>query len=338
MEQWEQSRITAVRSATGGIYPGPRRMAIDRRTREPRSKAAFSLAELLVVIGILSLLFAILLPPLQMARQQALQTRCSVNLQQVGRSLATVFYETNHYPLTDDGGAPIRYTWIDVLIQNRYLSESTSGRIPDRSVGYCPLDRLPDSLNSARNSNLIYPPDRNLRGVDYSYGIGVPLASGGWELRTPSTPGNRRFRDYDRNISGRVLAADAYDTSIYNLSGGALVTDVWNNPTQYDNTIAWGRHRTSHGGPGAANILYQDAHVSAVRYDANAARPVNTSLTFVWRPGESVNVNPNDRIDDDGYPNQAAPNFASTPQGNAIPDTLVPLWFTQNHRWTLISK
>jgi type II secretory pathway pseudopilin PulG len=305
-----------------------------------RAGRAFSLAELLVVVGILALLIAITLPPLQFARRSAMQTRCASNLQQLGRALGSSQTELNFYPHPDDGGAPIRYTWIDVLIQRRSLGDGQAAA-GLTSVGYCPMDARPDPMNSARNQNLIYPPNRNERGIDYSYGIGIPLALGGWALRAAPGPDNRvrTFWDHERNVSGRVLAADAYDSGIYNLSGNALFTDAWNDPTQYDNTMAWRRHRSTAGSTqGVANVLFQDYHVRAVRYDSNSAVPINTAQTFVWQPGESVYVNPGDRIDDYWYPNQAPPNYGSLPPGSTFPDELLPYWYTQMHRWSSVVK
>ncbi|MFQ5807714.1 MAG: type II secretion system protein, partial [Phycisphaerae bacterium] len=130
-------------------------------------KRGFSLAELLVVIGIIALLMAIVLPPLQLAHRKAIQTKCSAQLQQLGRALENAHSEHGFYPLWDDGGASIRYTWIDVLIQRRLLGSSGS---PDRTsrprqrnpaqVAYCPADPLPDALNAARHNDLISPPPR----------------------------------------------------------------------------------------------------------------------------------------------------------------------------------
>lgn len=301
------------------------------------ARRAFSLAELLVVVGIIALLLAITLPPLQFARRSAMQARCASNLQQLGRALSSSHTELNFYPHPDDGGSPIRYTWIDVLIQRGL----TSGDAPFASVGYCPMDARPDPMNSARNPTLMYPPNRNERGIDYSYGIGIPLALGGWAVR--GSPGSdnrpRTFRDHERNSAGRVLAADGYDSGIYNLSGNALFTDAWNDPTQFDNTVAWRRHRTTARSQiGVANILFQDYHVRALRYNSNEAMPINTSQTFVWQPGEPVFVNPGDRIDDFWYPNQSPPNFGSSPPGTTFPDELLPYWYTQQHGWSAVVK
>src|SRR5690606_15463895 len=104
------------------------------------------------------------------------------------------------------------------------LKESNAGirgrEIRDQSrVGYCPSDTLPDPLNSARHPNLVHPRSGS-RGIDYSYGIGAPLAAGGWAAGAggPQASGRppRRFVDAMRNTSGRVLAGDAVESVIYN--------------------------------------------------------------------------------------------------------------------------
>ncbi len=61
-------------------------------------RKAFTLVELLVVIGIIALLIAILLPALNKAKQQALRVACAANLRQMGQAMMIYVQETGYYP------------------------------------------------------------------------------------------------------------------------------------------------------------------------------------------------------------------------------------------------
>jgi prepilin-type N-terminal cleavage/methylation domain-containing protein/prepilin-type processing-associated H-X9-DG protein len=60
----------------------------------PRRRRAFSLIELLVVIGIVAILLALLMPAMIGARRQAMSVKCKSNLQQIGQSL--LIYANNN--------------------------------------------------------------------------------------------------------------------------------------------------------------------------------------------------------------------------------------------------
>lgn len=296
------------------------------RNRVRYNAYGFSLAELLVVLGIISLLVAVVLPPIQLARRQAMDAVCAGQLNQHGASLAQVSTEFNYYPVWDDGVGPSPYTWIDLLVQ-RHVLRSTR-------TGYCPLDERPDPLNEARARarGFVYPTRPGRGGIDYSYGIGVPLSAGGWAWNfTPGDDRPRRFEGHYAFPARRVLAADSNWSQIYNLSGDGQTTGIWNDPSWYDNTVAW-RHRNQ-----TANILYQDGHVLRGHFDrGNPKRQVDTNQTFVWAPDEPLHAGPDTQIGANFYPNATPPSFQTTPKGDVFPNELLPYYYTVKQEWTVI--
>jgi prepilin-type processing-associated H-X9-DG protein len=283
---------------------------------------------MLVVLGIIALLISILLPPLKVAHRQAMATRCAAQEQQIGLALENAYTEYDFYPIWDDNGSPTRYTWLDVLVQRRLLGNARAG--------YCPEDARPSPLNAARGRQfgVLYPGKAGEFGIDFSYGIGVPLSAGGWVWRPAFNPAGdthpRKFEDHERNPASRVLVTDATWSTVFNLSGDSILGHDWSYPTQYDNTVDW-RHRGF-----TANILFQDGHVGRIPYQPAAENPVDTVRQFVWHPGEAVHVNPEDEWHGNFYPNVPPIDPIGGTVSDAFPPEMAPSYYTDNLLWTQI--
>jgi prepilin-type N-terminal cleavage/methylation domain-containing protein/prepilin-type processing-associated H-X9-DG protein len=160
---------------------------------------AFTLVELLVVIGIIALLISILLPALGRAKQSANTVKCLSNLRQMGMAATIMASERKGFmqhcsekdlaKLVDPsrqkyiwrlGGAadPVPADWASALLP--YLGDKTSSdktfaeSVSKREVFQCPNDAFQNRGNDSGYAIIV---NVGLQYVPSSYGVNADIAS-----------------------------------------------------------------------------------------------------------------------------------------------------------------
>jgi prepilin-type N-terminal cleavage/methylation domain-containing protein/prepilin-type processing-associated H-X9-DG protein len=264
----------------------PRRLELPAVSREKR--AAFSLVELLVVIGIIALLISILMPALAKARASARNIQCLSNLKQIGEGFQ-VYANINHgwWPKPAGTAKNPNLFWscsyIYPLIYNGVTP--TTGTYPDRaneawvqgSIFECPSAAATDI-----NYNSLSYTQYNDGFAWNSYGMSAHLnqvagdtsdGRGNFKLMvqvtTPAT--TCLVLDNTQPWSG-TWTANAPPSSI--TTGGTISNDQVNALQD-----AAPRHQQY------LNVLYVDLHAAAVPYASlptKSQHTLNSSVVF-WQ-------------------------------------------------------
>ncbi len=246
------------------------------RTRQK----AFTLVELLVVIGIIALLISILLPALSKARNQAVKVQCAAQLRQWGMALANYAGENKGtFPYNGDavakwcprGGQDISWTSSivlqfvsDYLIKNKSLAD-----LSKNNVMFCPLQIY------HRDATIAYDPKLEDGLLGYFYMPHRNAKSGATILvyNPVSNPDGVGWVEKKKFAQVYKFAPIMSDMLQYDVSRG------WN---YYSSHV--GKATTPEGG----NFLFEDGHVKWYNFDqievgaAGGGWKCNYKVSYNW--------------------------------------------------------
>ena len=251
--------------------PTPGLQATPRGSR----RGAFTLVELLVVIGIIAILIAILLPSLNAAREKAKRVSCANNIRTFGQAVTLYANQNKGKVPMHRGGA--NWLW-DLSYDSRDWLVDVA-KIP-REMFYCP-SYTHETDGQWNFTGAPSPANREFFSILGYYWLGKRPGYAAGAGFTPNTLTNATFRD----VGDRWIESVTDKTERKGPSDLVLMSDIvisredrktW---TDKNFITVYGGYHSGHGTthrqgdkPLGGNNLYLDGHVEWRNFDAMKVR------------------------------------------------------------------
>lgn len=261
-------------------------------------KGAFTLVELLVVIGIIAILIGLLLPALARARGAGNDVKCKSNLRSIGQGLTIyVSQYQGRLPATEMCGQSytagditvngLTIFWFERMMGEKLMAMPTPGG-PD-GVLVCPSQNDPFVIQGWRGTPST-PADDPRRGrFKISYGINNFLSISDWK----GSASNYAVPDGvdDDILQKKQIFGIAEYPKVWGTKGSAskiLLADTKAGQQLYHwmpnsenvsgapyNVIDWHRHTNGKPKLGKANFLFADGHVGTLNQGVDSSGRFN---------------------------------------------------------------
>jgi type II secretory pathway pseudopilin PulG len=229
----------------------------------------FSMTELVVIIGIITVLMSMLLPALVKARGTARKTQCMSNLRQLGQAL--MMYDSDHDRLLEN--YPDRLTDLYKL-----------DYAPDQRVFVCPMD------TTGAKGNTLKPGKAHDNKYDWAERISF---------------GNAANSSYLYEFSTRLCATYTDDTWDDDMSWPASVLVEWDDSGPWWVPTPSLMDRDGDGS-GNGKITWQEAKFwqleNADAYVTGTASPGDTGIPATWSEDPWDQINMNGAVQPRNYP------------------------------------